>query len=101
MLRNCDDPMRCLALKVMDQTYRDVVAITGEFGPRQFQPGVTTESAELQEEKDKLIDFLLVSTPMPGTVFWWGAHAGMKEDEIEEFREALLDALDEHDDYEG
>ena len=88
-----------MALKVMDQAYRDAWAICEPDCDRQFQPGVTTEKEELQEEKDKLVDWLLMSAPLPGSVFWWGALSGMSYDDIDEYREALLTALDEHKDF--
>lgn len=88
-----------MALKVIDQAYRDVWALGEKDVDRQFQPGVTTPLEELQEEKDRLTDWLLVSAPMPGSVSWWGALAGMKQDDVDQLRDCLLEELDKIKDF--
>lgn len=99
MIKDSEDPMRTIALKVIDQAYRDVVALEGKHSVRQFQPGVETSKKRLQEEKDRLTDWLLTVSPMPYSLSWWGAIAGMSEERIEKSREELLEALDKVKDF--
>lgn len=89
--------MRTLALKVIDQAYRDVEALTGLNRSRQFTPGSIISRKTLEIEKNRLIDWLLESEFTTGSYEYWANCAGMCIEKTDSVRHMLLDALDEVD----
>lgn len=97
LLRDGGSGERLLALKVLDNAYRDVVAICGPQGKVTFQPGVVTSEEDLNKEAKNLEAWLLESAFTVGSFEYWAGLADISAKDMDTYRSELLSALDERE----